>query len=81
MIDSHEKLVATLGYIAKWADIAEAMRQDEVEQNGGIFPTLVEGPLSEIRTNLADAMAYALSSRTIVTHETSRIATLELIAA
>ena len=81
MIDSHEQLVATLDYIAKWADIAEAMRQDEAEQTGGLFPTILEGPLSEIRTNIAEARAFALASRSIVPHETSRLATRDLIAA
>ena len=59
MIENHTQLAATLDYIAKWADILEGMRCHEVEQNGGVFPTIASGPLHEIRTNLEAARAFA----------------------
>ena len=59
MIENTEQLIATLDYITKWADALEAMRLHEIEQNGGVFPTLLAGPLQEIRTNLATACAFA----------------------
>jgi hypothetical protein len=74
-IQSEAELVATLDYIAKWADTLEGMRRHELEQNthsDSVFLTLVAGPLQEIRTNLEAARAFAHAelesqSTTIVT--------------
>ena len=59
MIENDAQLAATLDYIAKWADTLEGMRLHELNKNGGIFPTIVAGPLHEIRTNLEAARAFA----------------------
>jgi hypothetical protein len=63
-IKSEAELVATLDYIAKWADTLEGMRRHEAEQgvdnnNNSVFLTLAAGPLQEIRTNLEAARAFA----------------------
>lgn len=58
MIENDAQLVATLDYIAKWADTLEGMRRHEAEQNGGVFPTIAAGPLNEIRANLETVRAY-----------------------
>ena len=65
MIENDAQLAATLDYIAKWADLLEGMRRHEVEQNGGVFPTLAAGPLNEIRTNLEVARAFAHAERDV----------------
>lgn len=59
MIENDAQLAAALDYIAKWADVLEGMRRHEAEQNVGVFPTLVAGPLAEIRANLEAARAFA----------------------
>ena len=59
MIENDAQLAATLDYIAKWVDTLEGMRRYEVEQNGGVFPTIAAGPLHEIRINLEVARAFA----------------------
>ena len=59
MIENDAQLAATLDYIAKWADMLEAMRRHEAARNGGVFPTIAAGPLHEIRSNLEAALAFA----------------------
>jgi hypothetical protein len=58
VIENDAQLAARLDYIAKWADILEGMRRHEIEQNGGVFPTIAAGPLHEIRTNLESARVF-----------------------
>ena len=61
-IQNESQLAATLDYIAKWADMLEAMRRQEMAQCGGVFPTLAAGPLQEIRTNLDIAREFVKRS-------------------
>jgi hypothetical protein len=61
VIKNETQLAATLDYIAKWADVLEGMRRNEVERSGGVFPTLAAGPLQEIRANIEVARAFAHS--------------------
>ncbi len=75
MIENNAQLAATLDYIAKWADLLEGMRSHEAEQNGGVFPTTVAGPLQEIRVNLEAARMFVYESQKAslaVTHDTPK---------
>lgn len=58
MIENDEQLAATLEYITKWADALEGMRQYELQAKNGLFASLADGPLGEIRKNLELANAY-----------------------
>ncbi len=59
MIENNEQLAATLEYIAKWADALEGLRQVEAAENKtSFFPVSANGPLTEIRENLALAREY-----------------------
>lgn len=59
MIENKAPLAAILDYIVKWVDALEGMRRYEVEQNGGVFPTIGRGPLQEIRSGLYAALTFA----------------------